>query len=51
MMMIMMSLLVRLPKQPRKYIVVALNARPERGELYKKTLAFMLTVQEKIIDS
>jgi len=41
MMMIMMSLRVRLPKQPRKYIVVALNARSEHGELYKETLAFM----------
>jgi hypothetical protein len=49
--MIMLSLRVRLPKQPRKYIVVALNARSEHGELYKETLAFVLTVQEKIIDT
>jgi hypothetical protein len=48
---IMMSPRVRHPKQPRKYIVVALNARSEHGELYTETLAFMLTVQEKVIDT
>jgi hypothetical protein len=51
MMMMMMSLRVRHPKQLRKCIVVVLKTRSEHGELYRETLAFMLTVQEKVIDT
>ena len=49
MMVTMMSLRVRHPKQHRKYTDVALNARSEHEELYRETVAFMLTGQERAL--
>jgi hypothetical protein len=41
---IMISLRVRHPKQPRKYTVVALNAWPEQGERYGVNCGFHINI-------